>query len=336
MARALRIQFPGAIYHVTFRGNERRAIFRGDGDRQQMLDKLAEERQLTQVRLYLVCLMPNHVHLLLETPRGNLAEFMGRLLTAYAVYFNRRYRRVGHLTQGRYRAQLVEGDEYLLKLSRYIHLNPVCGKRWEGVAVGERIKELRENRWSTYRSYAGLEPKWKGIDYAPILATVTGTEAEAEAAYQAYVETGLATSDTAFRVLYRQARLSVGSSGFVAKVMRLHEQALTVARRREDVALRRTQSGRSPEEVIEVVAVVLGVPASWLKQRRRNSVLRGAGAWALCRHSGRNQRAIAEILGIGTGAAVSSQIAKWRRLMAKEACCREMAAEIDRRLKASG
>ena len=124
MARLLRVQFPGAIYHVTVRGNERQLIFRDDPDRGRFLERLAQSQELYSVRLYLVCLMPNHLHLLLETPRGNLSNFMARLVTAYTVYDNLRHHRVGHLTQGRYKARMVEGNQYLLKLSRYIHL---CG-----------------------------------------------------------------------------------------------------------------------------------------------------------------------------------------------------------------
>src|SRR3954452_14733921 len=123
MARALRIQFEGAIYHVTVRGNERRRIFYDDRDRERFLKVLAQAQELHGMRLYLVCLMPNHFHLLVETPAGNLSAFMGRFLTGYVVYYNRRHNRVGHLTQGRYKAQLVEGNDHLLKLTRYIHLN---------------------------------------------------------------------------------------------------------------------------------------------------------------------------------------------------------------------
>src|ERR1041385_5657978 len=149
MARLLRIEFSGAIYHVTVRGNERRIIFKDDKDREHFLNVLARTQELHRPRVYLVCLMPNHFHLLLETPAGNLSALMARLLPGYAVYFNRRHHRVGRLTQGRYKAQLVEGNDYLIKLSRYIHLNPVCGKRWTGVSVSERRDQLRGYRWST-------------------------------------------------------------------------------------------------------------------------------------------------------------------------------------------
>ena len=112
------MQFEGAIYHVTLRGVERRELFRDDGDRERFLDQLCKAVECDGVRVYLFCLMSNHVHLVVETPRANLSQFMHRLQTSYTVYFNLRHQRAGHLVQGRYGAVVVEGDEYLLKLSR--------------------------------------------------------------------------------------------------------------------------------------------------------------------------------------------------------------------------
>ena len=120
----LRCEFEGAIYHVMARGIERRAIFRDDADRYRFLDKLQESLERHQVSLYAQTLMSNHYHLLLMTPRGNLSRFMQQFVTSYTVYFNTRHHRTGPLFAGRYKAPLVEGDEYLLKLVRYIHLNP--------------------------------------------------------------------------------------------------------------------------------------------------------------------------------------------------------------------
>ena len=119
MPRHLRISFPGAIYHVTVRGNARQAIFRGDEDRKRLVGRLEESVASYGVRVYLYCLMSNHLHLVLETPGGNLSRFMQSLLTGYTVYYNLRHKNCGHLFQGRYGAKLVAGDEYLL------------GKQWE-------------------------------------------------------------------------------------------------------------------------------------------------------------------------------------------------------------
>jgi hypothetical protein len=104
--------------------------------------------------------------------RSNLSAFMRQLLTANTVFFNRRHRRVGYLLQGRLQARIVEGDDYQLKLSRYVHLNPVSGRRWQGQAAEARRKFLRDYQWGTYRSYAGEEQRWRWIEYAwPNLAT---------------------------------------------------------------------------------------------------------------------------------------------------------------------
>jgi REP element-mobilizing transposase RayT len=262
MARLLRVQFPDAIDHVSVRGNERRLIFRDDADRARFLAQLAESKELYSVRLFLVCLMPNHFHLLLGTPGGNLSGCLGRLITAYTVYFNRRHHRVGHLTQGRFAAQLVEGNEYWLKLSRYIHLNPVCGKRWNGVPVEQRQKALRSYGWSTYRSYAGLEAEWPYVDYAPWRALV---EEGLKSDYAPYVETGLASNDPEFVGLYRRGRLSLGSDEFTEQVRQAHQEVVRKAGRPEDAALRRGNHWSTVEETLSAVAAVLGLGEAQLR-----------------------------------------------------------------------
>ena len=124
MARPIRIQFEGAVYHVTARGNERREIFRSDTDRARFVSTLEECVVANGLVLHAWCLMPNHYHLLIETPRGNLSRAVGWLQTTYTVRFNRRHGRSGHLFQGRFKAHLVEADSYAMELIRYIHLNP--------------------------------------------------------------------------------------------------------------------------------------------------------------------------------------------------------------------
>ena len=118
MARQLRIEYAGAIYHVTVRSNGGERLFISDFDRKYLLSRIGETVERFRVCVYLYCLMSNHVHLVVETPQGNLGRFMQSVLTGYGVHFNRMHGRHGHITQGRYRARLVEGDEYLLKLSR--------------------------------------------------------------------------------------------------------------------------------------------------------------------------------------------------------------------------
>ena len=125
MARPLRIEFPNAFYHVTSLGNERKTVFRNNRDRERFLSYLESAHERYGAILHVYCLMDNHYHLLLETPRGNLSQSLHHINGAYTTYFNIKHRRSGHLFQGRFKAILVEKDSYSGELSRYIHLNPV-------------------------------------------------------------------------------------------------------------------------------------------------------------------------------------------------------------------
>ncbi len=125
MARKPRLFAPGVLYHVIVRGNQRQKTFLRRADYQTYVDKLAEYQRRYDVTVYAYCLMPNHVHLLLECGKTPLAKFMQGLQQSYTQCFNRKYRKVGHLFQGRYKAILCQKDAYLLELVRYIHLNPV-------------------------------------------------------------------------------------------------------------------------------------------------------------------------------------------------------------------
>jgi hypothetical protein len=254
---------------------------------------------------------------------------MGRLLTAYTVYYNLRHHRVGHLTQGRYKAQIVEGNQYLLKLSRYIHLNPVCGRHWKEASMEERRESLRAYGWSTFRSYARLEPDWKFIDYGPLRCLV---EEGLRTEYGAYVEAGLSQDSEEFAKVYRQARLSMGSEPFTARVKEIHQEAIGGAARPEDAALRRRCGVQSGEETLAAVAQVLGVGVEALKVRRRASVARGVAAWALVKYAGMTQRAAAKELGLSTGAGISQQLKKWQSGLIENPSWQIILAELDGKL----
>ena len=137
MARPIRIEYEGAVYHVTLRGNERKPIFKTDADRERFIRTLSDSVDRFDIRLYLYCLMHNHVHLVLETPRANLSRFMHRLQTAYTVYFNRRHRRCGHLMQGRLAAKFL--TEYGGLSQRDVGL---LLKIRNGASVSKQIKKI--------------------------------------------------------------------------------------------------------------------------------------------------------------------------------------------------
>ena len=279
-----------------------------DRDRRRWLGRLDRARTDCQVRIYLYCLMTNHVHLLLETPRANLSQFMHKLETAYTVYFNRRHDRVGHLLQGRFKAQPVQGDEYLLKLSRYIHLNPTCVDALREAPIEERAKALRAYRWSSYREYIGLEAPSGLVETGPLWRLVSGRSSDPAQEYARYVEAGLARSDEEFHRLMRAPAYGIGDEAFRACMAHLYRKRQELAGCLEDVAFRRVQRGHSAAEVLGVVAEVFAIPLGELTRRRRRCPARGVAAHMLARHAGLNQREIARLLGMGTGAAVSQQL----------------------------
>jgi REP element-mobilizing transposase RayT len=170
MARPIRVEFEDAVYHVTARGNERRATFRDDADRARFLETLEEACRRCDLVVHAYCLMPNHYHLLVQTPRANLSNAAGWIQTTYSIRFNRRHHRSGHLFQGRFKADLVEADAYARELIKYIHLNPVRPKDKRRAIPVERKSELRRYRFSSHRAYAGLVaaktiPPWLCLDW---------------------------------------------------------------------------------------------------------------------------------------------------------------------------
>jgi REP element-mobilizing transposase RayT len=181
MARPLRIEFPGALYHVTSRGNGRADISLDDGDRQVFLDVLEAVCQRMNWLCYAYCLMTNHYHLVIETPEGNLAKGMRQLNGVYTQLFNRRHDHVGHVFQGRYKAILVDRDDYLLELIRYVVLNPV---RAGMVEVPDQWP------WSSYCATMGQEPvpPWLAQDW--LLRQFARTREEARARHAQFVHDG--------------------------------------------------------------------------------------------------------------------------------------------------
>ena len=203
MTRPLRLAYPGALYHVTTRGNARQAIYTDDQDRSTFLAVLAEVVTRSQWLCHAYCLMNNHYHLLIETPQGNLSVGMRQLNGVYTQRFNRRHTRVGHVFQGRFKAILVERENYLLELCRYVVLNPVRA----GLA-----KRPQTYRWSSYRATAGLEkaPEWLTREW--VLAQFSPQRRRAERQYQEFVQEGRGVAAPWAQV---EGQVMLGQSHFV-------------------------------------------------------------------------------------------------------------------------
>lgn len=163
MARKLRVEYPGAIYHVMNRGDRREEIFKDDKDRERFLETLGEVCAKTGWQVQALCLMPNHFHLVVETPQGNLVAGMKWFLGTYTARFNRRHKLFGHLFSGRYKAVVVDGsgNGYLKTVCDYVHLNPVRAKL---LKAGQPLSGYRWSSWPEYLKSPGQRWPWLRVD----------------------------------------------------------------------------------------------------------------------------------------------------------------------------
>jgi len=303
---------PGTLHHVMIRGIEGANIFWDDKDRERFLSRVGEIGKATGTRILAWTLMSNHAHLLLFSGSSGLPRFMRRLLTGYAVWFNRRHQRAGHLFQNRYKSIVCEEDGYLLELVRYIHLNPLRGN------VVRNLEELERYRWSGHGVLVGkVRHDWQEKEY--VLNQFGRVERQSIRAYRKFVEEGkglgrrpelvgggLVRSLGGWsKVLSLRSRSEevehdsriLGSGDFVQVVMRDAEEA--IARQV------RNRGPKSIEEIIRRMCRESGVSEKEVRsgsQRRVVSEVRARIACSLNREMGISMAEIARRLGVGTSA----------------------------------
>jgi len=204
MARKTRAEIEGGLYHVITRGNNRQQIFNAPADYEKFLSLLGAQKRKLPFFLYAYCLMTNHVHLLIERQADTIGRIMRRILTGYSQYYNRRYRRVGHLLQGRHKSILCQSEQYLVELVRYIHLNPVRAKM---------VERPEEYKYSGHRAYLGLAAA--GIlDVDPVLRHFGTKRRTAREAYREFVAAGMKLGHREEFYLADEGRI-LGSEEFV-------------------------------------------------------------------------------------------------------------------------
>lgn len=241
MGRPLRITYPGANYHVTARGNEQKDIFKSRRDREQFLSYFESSVTRYGAIIHAYCLMSNHYHLLLETPDGNLPEIMRHINGAYTNYYNTKRKRAGHLFQGRYKAILIEADEYLMELSRYIHLNPVRA----GI-----VEKPEEYLWSSYLDYVGMRqaPCW--LHLIPLRERFGDS-----GKYRQFVEDMLGKEyENPLRCTVASTLL--GSESYVREIMETHLDGKPA--KRDVPAIRNLSKSRKIEIIVEKLVGVFG------------------------------------------------------------------------------
>ena len=212
MARQVRIEYPGAFYHVFSRGNQKQPIFLTDEDRYFFLKCLRDAHEKFGMIVHAWCLMPNHFHLILEAPLGNLSRMMHFLITSYTIYFNNKHKRHGHLFQGRFKSVLIEVVTYAQELSRYIHLNPVRA------GIVERPDKYP---WSSYGCYRGEARRERWLETDVILRLFNDQPEKARKAYIDYVTQGIG-EETPDSIKLSGKRGILGSEAFIARIKREH------------------------------------------------------------------------------------------------------------------
>ena len=316
MARPLRIEFDGAVFHVTARGNERRDIVRDDQDRRRWMEWLARVVERYQLDLFSLALLNNHYHLFLETPHGGLSAAMQTLNGSYTSYFNRRHGRAGHLFQGRFKAILVEREGHYAEISRYVHLNPVRA----GLA-----RRPEEYEWSSFRGY--YREKWAvdWVNYSRVLGEYGSDAQQARRAYRKFVDEGLQGQvEPPWRDVVHG--LILGSERFVAKVRAM------VASRPDDRAvpvLRLLRAGPTLEAIAEEVARAYGlVREGLLRPGRGRTEARDVVLYLARECAGLRLQQIGEGLGGLSPAAVSKRAKAMREQLARDTRLRDRVSHI--------
>ena len=298
MARPLRIEFPNAIYHVMARGNGRQRIFHADADYQRMTDGLAKTIARTGWQVFAFVWMPNHIHLFVRTPKPNLSVGMQYLLSGYANWYAKRHQRTGHLFQGRFKAELVEDESYFWTLSRYVHLNPVRGKK-------PLVDHPSSWAWSSYPGYCRKSARVDWIEYESVLAAWQGEMGGKDSglAYRRFVESGLETPPSNPLDNALEGWL-LGSDTFLKKVKKL----ITKPQHIDQTPKARRLTSLDANEVITAVAAYFKASPESYQSKRSTAPGRDLAAYLAHRRTTATLRELATAFGLSHPDSVSNLI----------------------------
>ena len=308
MARPLRIMYEGAFYHVTARGNERRRIFLSRRDYEKFLSYLTDAIHKYGMVLHAFVLMANHYHLIVESPKANLSPFMHALNSSYTTYFNIKRRRSGHLFQGRYKAILVDADNYLLELSRYIHLNPVRAGMTE---------KPEQYPYSSFRSY--LFPKEGTMVFRSLIWDMISVERKkAPQRYREFVASALMEKPRdPFEKVY--GGVILGGKSFIEEALeRVDDQSL----RRSETSHRRalTSTASDVDEIVQLLSIHFKVSKEEVKS---TSPYKGYAVYLARKHTPFSNKEIGECFGGISYSAVTKIGTRLKERMKKDESLRD-------------
>ena len=295
MARPLRVQFEGALYHLVVRANNRQPLFRDHQDRRRYLGLLSRYRGQFGCKLYAYVLLNRHVHLLMETPRANVSKVMQCLGTSYTLYFNRRHKRRGTLCEGRYMSRLVDKDNYLLEVTRYIHRSHFHAG----------VRKKRDYPWSSYPIYLGRRIS-DLVETEPVLSQLGRGIREQRRRYRDFVEKADGNGNSYPGIVGSQI---VGSRSFLERVQ---SQPGHQPDDGEEPPLRKA------ERILREVNLSLGAnEIGDLRERRRRTLVRHVAMYLIRHQTTLPLRSIGELLGV-KAAAVAHAVGKIEQLLQRE------------------
>jgi len=314
MARSLRVQYNGAFYHVTARGNEKKRIYFSNPDYEKFKYYINRAQDKYQFLLHCFVLMVNHYHLVIETPFANLNSIMHYINSSYTNYVNRKMKRTGHLLQGRYKAILIDHDSYLLELSRYLHLNPVRA----GI-----VQRPEDYPHSSYGSFIGKRSDGN-ICRDFILRMVSQHEKKAMQAYRNFVEHAMGTNlDNPLKKIY--GGVIAGEASFITNVMgKLAKLDLSD----DDIANRRTLRLRyTPDEIMEQLSLILNVDRDTIVNGTMRDY-RSIAIYLMKKCTGLTNKDIGQIFGKLSYSGVSKVYRRFEEKIGKDSSLRKKVMEI--------
>jgi REP element-mobilizing transposase RayT len=316
MGRPLRVEFPGAIYHVMSRGNARRPIFHDERDYGRLLEGLETTVDKFGFEVFSYVCMPNHIHLFFRTPEPNLSRGMQYLLSGYANWFATRRRRPGHVFQGRFKGELIEDERYFWNVSRYIHLNPVRGKR-------PLVERPEDWEWSSYTGYRWKRKRVEWMAYGSVYRAWQGGHGgtRPEEAYRRFVNRGVATPPENPLNAAVEGWL-LGSREFVDRIKRLAK----APKHGDEVPSARRLSSLPLGDVLGAVADHYGVAASSFAKKHNTEVSRDVAAWLARRLTVATLRELAEPFGLGHPDSVRNLIRRAEQAMKR---CSRLRKEVE-------
>jgi REP element-mobilizing transposase RayT len=314
MARSLRIQYDGAFYHVTARGNEKRRIYFSNADYEKFKYYINRAQEKYQFLLHCFVLMVNHYHLVIETPFANLNSIMHYINSSYTNYVNRKMKRSGHLLQGRYKAILIDHDSYLLELSRYLHLNPVRA----GI-----VQRPEDYPYSSYVSFIGKRSD-ENICRDFILGMVSQHEKKAMQAYRNFVEHAMGTHlDNPLQKIH--GGVIAGERSFVTNALgKLAKLDLSD----DDIANRRALRSRyTPDEIMEKLSLIWNVDRNIIV----NDTIRGYRSIAIYlmkKYTGLTNKEIGQVFGNLSYSGVSKVYRRFEEKIGKDRSLKKKVADL--------